>query len=330
MDETAYLGLGSNLGDRLATLQEAVDLLNAEPGIRVLASSRVWETDPVGGPEQPDFLNAVIRVETVLEPLQLLAACNRTEAALGRVRDVRWGPRTVDVDVLLIDGLTVDQPDAHRAASEDDRAGVRPPAAPRSGSRPPVARRHQGRRSASGTGRRGWRTPVRPSAGDMTRRSPRAAVCLRCDWEGKAPTSECPSCGAQLFPYRPSHGARPMPPGSGPVRAGARGAVRAEARGAVRACVRGTLRACAATRARSSRHGARTRRSSRAVRHGRGDPPRRLRARLAPARPPGFSRGFVIRTDRHARLRGGRGPRMVTPVAMAPRIGDRAPRASCA
>ena len=110
MGETAFLGLGSNLGDRLATLQHAVDLLNAEAGLRVEACSRVWETDPVGGPEQPDFLNVVIRVVTELEPVDLLGACNRTEAALGRVRDVRWGPRTVDIDVLLIDDRTIDEP----------------------------------------------------------------------------------------------------------------------------------------------------------------------------------------------------------------------------
>lgn len=110
MGETAFLGLGSNLGDRLATLQRAVELLNAEAGLRVEACSRVWETDPVGGPEQPDFLNVVIRIVTDLEPVDLLAACNRTEAALGRVRDVRWGPRTVDIDVLLIDDRTIDEP----------------------------------------------------------------------------------------------------------------------------------------------------------------------------------------------------------------------------
>jgi 2-amino-4-hydroxy-6-hydroxymethyldihydropteridine diphosphokinase len=107
----SYLGLGSNLGDRLANLQRAVDLLDDTPGIRVDASSRVWETEPVGGVEQPDFLNAVIRVETSLEPLELLAACHRVEDALGRTREVRWGPRTIDVDVLLLDGLAISEPD---------------------------------------------------------------------------------------------------------------------------------------------------------------------------------------------------------------------------
>jgi 2-amino-4-hydroxy-6-hydroxymethyldihydropteridine diphosphokinase len=106
----AYLGIGSNLGDRLRNLQDAVDGLNAEAGVLVAASSRVWETDPVGGPPQPDFLNVVVRVRTELEPLAFLAACQRVEASLGRVRDVRWGPRTVDIDIELIDALAVDDP----------------------------------------------------------------------------------------------------------------------------------------------------------------------------------------------------------------------------
>jgi 2-amino-4-hydroxy-6-hydroxymethyldihydropteridine diphosphokinase len=106
----AFLGLGSNLGDRLATLQRAIDLLAAEPGIRVIRTSRIWETDPVGGPEQPDFLNTVAEIDTVLEPLDLLQAVNRVEATLGRTREVRWGSRTIDVDILMIDHLTIDDP----------------------------------------------------------------------------------------------------------------------------------------------------------------------------------------------------------------------------
>ena len=103
----AFLGLGSNLGDRLATLQRAIDLLAGEPGISVRRTSRVWETEPVGGPEQPDFLNVVAQIDTALEPHDLLEAVNRVEAALGRTRDIRWGPRTIDIDILLIDGLTI-------------------------------------------------------------------------------------------------------------------------------------------------------------------------------------------------------------------------------
>ena len=104
----AFLGLGSNLGDRLSTLQRTIDLLASEPGIDVRRTSRIWETDPVGGPEQPDFLNVVAEIRTTLEPLDLLAAVNRVEAALGRTRDIRWGPRTIDIDILLIDDLTID------------------------------------------------------------------------------------------------------------------------------------------------------------------------------------------------------------------------------
>ena len=111
MTEIAYLGLGSNLGDRLDSLQRAVDLLGDEAGITLTRCSRVWETDPVGGPPQPDFLNVVVRAQVDLLPLDLLAACQRVEAALGRVREVRWGPRTVDIDVLLIADRSIDEPE---------------------------------------------------------------------------------------------------------------------------------------------------------------------------------------------------------------------------
>jgi 2-amino-4-hydroxy-6-hydroxymethyldihydropteridine diphosphokinase len=103
----AFLGLGSNVGDRLATLQHAVDLLAAVPRIDVRRTSRVWETDPVGGPPQPDFFNLVAEIDTGLEPVELLEAANGVEATLGRTRDVRWGPRTIDIDILLIDRLTI-------------------------------------------------------------------------------------------------------------------------------------------------------------------------------------------------------------------------------
>ena len=106
---TAFLGLGSNLGDRLENLQSAVRLLDAAEGVLVVASSRVWETDPVGGPRQPDYLNVVLRAETSLPPHELLQVCLRVEEALGRVRDVHWGPRTIDVDVLLVDDLRVEE-----------------------------------------------------------------------------------------------------------------------------------------------------------------------------------------------------------------------------
>jgi 2-amino-4-hydroxy-6-hydroxymethyldihydropteridine diphosphokinase len=108
---TAFLGLGSNLGDRLTNLQAAVDALQEEPGLRVTASSRVWETVPVGGPPQPDYLNAVIRVETDLSARDLLEVGRRVEARLGRVRKERWGARTIDVDVLLFDEEEIQEED---------------------------------------------------------------------------------------------------------------------------------------------------------------------------------------------------------------------------
>ena len=110
MSETAYLGLGSNLGERLDILQQAVNLLGAEPGVRPIASSRVWETDPVGGPPQPDYLNAVLLVETDLTPFALLDLSQRVERELGREREVRWGPRIVDIDLLLFGDQQLDVP----------------------------------------------------------------------------------------------------------------------------------------------------------------------------------------------------------------------------
>ena len=102
----AFLGIGSNLGDREATLRRAVAGMPD-----VLAVSPVYETDPVGGPEgQGAFLNAVVELDTDLTPQQLLALCRRLEQEARRVRLVRWGPRTLDVDVLLVGDLVVDDP----------------------------------------------------------------------------------------------------------------------------------------------------------------------------------------------------------------------------
>lgn len=107
----AYLGLGSNLGDRLGHLQRAIEALAAVDGIEVLAVSRVYETAPVGGPEQDDFLNAVLSIETMLEPAAVLAAAQAAEQGEQRVRTVRWGPRTLDVDVLRYGDEHVSTPD---------------------------------------------------------------------------------------------------------------------------------------------------------------------------------------------------------------------------
>lgn len=97
----AFLGLGSNVGDRLAYLQQGVDRLEEERRIRVDAVSSIYETAPVGGPPQDPYLNMALRVATTASPHGLLRACQRAERAAGRVRTVRWGPRTLDVDVLL-------------------------------------------------------------------------------------------------------------------------------------------------------------------------------------------------------------------------------------
>ena len=106
----AYLGLGSNLGDRFEHLRRALELLR-ERGVRVLRSSRVYETEPVGGPAQPDYLNAVVEVEIDGTARDLLRACLAVEEALGRVRTERWGPRVIDVDVLSFGEEAIDDPD---------------------------------------------------------------------------------------------------------------------------------------------------------------------------------------------------------------------------
>lgn len=98
-----FLGLGSNLGDRWGYLASAVaGLRRLDPALRV---SPVYETAPVGGPEQGPYLNCVVRLDTELSPAEVLAAAQRLESEAGRVRTVRNGPRTLDVDVLLIEGL---------------------------------------------------------------------------------------------------------------------------------------------------------------------------------------------------------------------------------
>ena len=120
----AFLGLGANLGERLETLQRAVDLLAAR-GVRSVTSSRVWATAPVGGPpDQPEFLNVVVEVDPgTMTPGDVLTAANAVEAELGRRRDVRWGPRTIDIDLLLWGtehsddpALTIPHPRKHERA----------------------------------------------------------------------------------------------------------------------------------------------------------------------------------------------------------------------
>jgi 2-amino-4-hydroxy-6-hydroxymethyldihydropteridine diphosphokinase len=110
-DLNAYIALGSNLGDRLGYLQLGVDELARVRGVVVLAVSRVYETAPVGGPPQDAYLNAVVAIETNLEPHELLHRCQQVEELAARERKERWGPRTLDVDILLIDGVRSDTED---------------------------------------------------------------------------------------------------------------------------------------------------------------------------------------------------------------------------
>jgi 2-amino-4-hydroxy-6-hydroxymethyldihydropteridine diphosphokinase len=107
----AFLGLGSNLGDRAGQLRAAVDGLRARAGVEVVGVSPVYETDPVGGPEQGAYLNLVVELGTELGARALLGVAAELEAAAERVRAERWGPRTLDVDVLWVDGEEVDEPD---------------------------------------------------------------------------------------------------------------------------------------------------------------------------------------------------------------------------
>ena len=107
---TAFVGLGSNLGDRLENLRTAVQLLGAQPGVRVVRSSRVYETAPVG-PPQPDYLNAVVEVRTARSVRGMLDACQAVERRMGRVRAERWGPRVIDLDLLTYGSEDIAEPD---------------------------------------------------------------------------------------------------------------------------------------------------------------------------------------------------------------------------
>ena len=99
---TAYLGLGSNLGNRMAFLRGGRDALISKPGIDFVKASGVYETEAVGGPpDNPLFLNSVLEIKTSLSPQELLQACLAVEDDFGRSRPVRWAPRTLDIDILF-------------------------------------------------------------------------------------------------------------------------------------------------------------------------------------------------------------------------------------
>ncbi|WP_067975784.1 2-amino-4-hydroxy-6-hydroxymethyldihydropteridine diphosphokinase [Nocardiopsis trehalosi] len=123
MTARVVLALGGNIGDRRAVLQGALDALAATPGLTAVAVSPVYETAPVGGPEQGPFLNAVVTADSALDPAAVLARAHEIERAFHRVREVRWGPRTLDVDVIAHGDvrsgdpvLTLPHPRAHERA----------------------------------------------------------------------------------------------------------------------------------------------------------------------------------------------------------------------
>lgn len=101
MNNEAYLSLGTNIGDRVDYLIQALRLLMKDKKIRVAGISSIYETDPVGYADQPPFLNLVAEIHTSYEPLELLTKTQQIEVELGRIRDIRWGPRTIDLDILL-------------------------------------------------------------------------------------------------------------------------------------------------------------------------------------------------------------------------------------
>jgi len=105
--ETAYIGLGSNLGDREKYVKDAIEMLSATDGITINVVSPLYETKPVGFTEQPNFLNCVVEISTSLSPYQLLDVCMLIESELQRARTIKWGPRTVDLDILFYGNLVM-------------------------------------------------------------------------------------------------------------------------------------------------------------------------------------------------------------------------------
>lgn len=108
METTAYIALGANLGDRAANLRAAVEMLAASPGVRVVAVSPFYETEPEGYTDQPAFINAAAEIATTLSPHELLLLCQDVENKSGRVRTLKWGPRTLDLDILMYGETVMD------------------------------------------------------------------------------------------------------------------------------------------------------------------------------------------------------------------------------
>ncbi|MDH7482022.1 MAG: 2-amino-4-hydroxy-6-hydroxymethyldihydropteridine diphosphokinase [Armatimonadota bacterium] len=104
---TVFLGLGSNLGDREANIRMALDKLVSQPEVKIRAVSSFYLTAPVGFQDQPDFVNAVAAIETDLSPKELLDVVLKIEREMGRVRNFKWGPRIIDIDILLYNNVKV-------------------------------------------------------------------------------------------------------------------------------------------------------------------------------------------------------------------------------
>lgn len=107
---TAYLSIGSNMGDREDNLRKAIKILQDNDDIKVTGCANIYETEPVGYDDQPYFLNTCLELKTTLDPYSLLKVCQKIESDLHRVRLIKNGPRTIDLDILLYDDLISDDP----------------------------------------------------------------------------------------------------------------------------------------------------------------------------------------------------------------------------
>ncbi len=107
MTHKAYIGAGSNMGDRLLNLRKSRDIMDADPGIEIIRVSGVYNTEPYGDIVQDDFLNCVFEINTMYKPFELLNVLLGIESKLKRVRTIRWGPRTIDLDILFYDTVVL-------------------------------------------------------------------------------------------------------------------------------------------------------------------------------------------------------------------------------
>jgi 2-amino-4-hydroxy-6-hydroxymethyldihydropteridine diphosphokinase len=166
----AFIGLGSNLGDREANLRAALEHLAHTPETTVVRASSLYDTEPVGVEEQPHFLNAVAQLETQLSPHQLLWNLMLIERRLGRVRTQRWGPRTLDLDLLLFEDLVLDDDDLRAAAPRAAETLVRARAARRVGPDAGASRHRRDHARAAAEARRASAGQTRLAPLELTTR----------------------------------------------------------------------------------------------------------------------------------------------------------------